>query len=135
MFVLPIFFEIEDNFHSKEGGINLSIFYYFFNYITVIPCLGTRALIPKVICVVHAQTLTPSMFDALHVQLWFKFRGNAIKSRVKAKDFTLFKELDSYQEALVVVQDRENKLEETNWSKKNYKKGKETFTVNLCPAY
>ncbi|RNA12206.1 hypothetical protein BpHYR1_041405, partial [Brachionus plicatilis] len=28
--------------------------------ITVIPCWGTRALIPKVICEVHAQTLTPS---------------------------------------------------------------------------
>ncbi|RNA29182.1 hypothetical protein BpHYR1_037524 [Brachionus plicatilis] len=37
--------------------------------LTVIPCWGTRALIPKVICEVHAQTLTPSMFDALHVQL------------------------------------------------------------------
>ncbi|RNA01592.1 hypothetical protein BpHYR1_048053, partial [Brachionus plicatilis] len=36
----------------------------------VIPCWGTRALIPKVICEVHAQTLTPSMFEALHVQLW-----------------------------------------------------------------
>ncbi|RMZ99876.1 hypothetical protein BpHYR1_044702 [Brachionus plicatilis] len=35
-----------------------------------IPCWGTRALIPKVICEVHAQTLTPSMFDAQHVQLW-----------------------------------------------------------------
>ncbi|RNA25531.1 hypothetical protein BpHYR1_029604 [Brachionus plicatilis] len=30
---------------------------------TVIPCWGTRALIPKVICEVHAQTLTPSILN------------------------------------------------------------------------
>ncbi|RNA26574.1 hypothetical protein BpHYR1_037328 [Brachionus plicatilis] len=47
--------------------------------VTVIPCWGTRALIPKVICEVHAQTLTPSMFDALHVQLWCDHSNKIMK--------------------------------------------------------